>query len=196
MPDASHEPAAAAASVALANARAAVDAAAARLRASGARSEVLADFVPERRVLGLPKAARMRCLGRVWRLGSLLVAADDDATALAPLFALGRVVRAEPPARRSVVANAVAEHRAFRVAAVKGGIAPGETVDFDATPLRLDGTDWDASADASASAAPSPLVLRDGELLVRWNPAQPDALAPLGRYLAERVELFVDPPGS
>ncbi|MGX5697072.1 hypothetical protein ACWKWP_12800 [Agromyces soli] len=190
MPDASHEPAdgADAGAPALAHARTAVADAAARLAAAGARSEVLAEFVAERRVLGIPRAARMRPLGRVWRLGVLLVAADAGAAGLAPLFGLGRVVRAEPPARRSVVANAIAEHRAYRVAAVKGGIAAGETVDFDAVPLRLDG--------AGDVGGAGPVLVRDGRMLVRWSPTQPEALAPLDRYLSERVDLLLDPPGG
>jgi hypothetical protein len=213
MPDASHEPAATAA--ALAHARGAIAAAAERLRAAGARSEVLAEFVPERRVLGVRRAARMRALGRVWRLGVLLVPADGEAASIAPAFALGQVVRAEPPTRRSVVANAVAEHRALRVAAVKGGIPAGETVVFDAVPLRFaqphrfDETPRpDAPAEphplgaatGAEGAAPlpdtGPLVLQGRRVLVRWNPTQPGALAPFDRYLEERVELLVDPAGG
>jgi hypothetical protein len=37
-------------------------------------------------------------------------------------------------------------------------------------------------------------VLRDDQVLVRWSPTQPDALAPFERYLAERVELLAHPP--
>ena len=39
-----------------------------------------------------------------------------------------------------------------------------------------------------------PLVLRDDEVLVRWSPAQPDALTPLDAYLRDRVDLLVHPP--
>jgi hypothetical protein len=31
-------------------------------------------------------------------------------------------------------------------------------------------------------------------VFVRWSPAQPDALTPLERYLADRVELLVHSP--
>jgi hypothetical protein len=150
------------------------------LRSGAARDEALAAFVPERRVLGLPRAARMTAVGRVWRLGVLLLDADGR------LFATGRVVRAERPTRRSITAEAVAEQRALRAAAVKGGIHEGETVNFDAGPLDLD--------ELVRDGASGPLVLRDGEVLVRWSPAQPDALTPLDRYLADRVDLLVRPP--
>ena len=44
------------------------------------------------------------------------------------------------------------------------------------------------------TAASGPLVVRDGEVLVRWSHAQPDALMPLDRYLADRVDLLAHPP--
>lgn len=152
------------------------------LQEGGARDEALADHVPERRVLGLPRAARMTPLGRVWRLGVLLLDAHGR------IFATGRVVRAERPARRSVPANAVAEQRAYRAAAVKGGIHEGDTVNFDARAVDLD--------ELARHGASGPLVLDGGAVLVRWSPAQPDALTPFERYLADRVELLVNPPAG
>lgn len=174
----------AAGDAAFAEARAAVVAATGRLAAAGARREVLAAYEPPRRRLGLPRAARMRRLGEVWRLGSLLLDGDGR------LYAVGRVVRAEAPARRSVTANAVAEQRAYRAAAVKGGIPAGETVDFDAVPIPLDGG-------AEALPAGGPVALREGRVMVRWNPSDPGAWTPLAGYLAERAELLAQPaPGT
>ncbi|GAA1828825.1 hypothetical protein [Agromyces salentinus] len=154
--------------------------AATELEAADARRETLAEYIAERRVLGFPRAARMTPVARVWRLGVLLVAEDGG------LHGTGRVVRAERAARRSITAESVAEQRALRAAAVKGGIAEGETVDFDARPVDLD--------ELARDAASGPLVVRDGAVLVRWSPSQPDALAPFERYLAERVELLAHPP--
>jgi hypothetical protein len=156
--------------------------AATTLRATAAREEVLAEYVPERRLLGLPRAARMTPVTRVWRLGVLLLAADGR------VFETGRVVRAERPSRRSVIAEAVAEQRAYRAAAVKGGIAEGSTVNFDARPI-----DLDVVARGEASG---PLLLRDGAVLVRWNASQPDMFMPFGRYLADRVQLLASPPSG
>jgi len=154
----------------------------AALRSGAARDEVLAEFVPERRVLGLPRAARMTPVGRVWRLGVLLLDADGNA------YGTGRVVRAERQARRSITAEAVAEQRAYRAAAVKGGVAEGETVNFSATRVDL--------RELERDGASGPLVLGDGgrHVFVRWSPTQPEALSPLERYLADRVELLVRPP--
>ncbi|MFD4421225.1 hypothetical protein ACFWN7_06950 [Agromyces sp. NPDC058484] len=159
-----------------------VTAAAATLGAAAAREEAVAEFVPERRVLGVRRAARMTATGRVWRLGVLLVGADGR------LYATGRVVRAERATRRSIPANAIAEQRAFRAAAVKGGLPVGETVNFGADPIDV--------RELVRAGASGPLVLRGGVVLVRWNPTQPDALTPLDRYLADRVELLVHPPGG
>jgi hypothetical protein len=167
---------------ALARARDVLADAVTRLRVSGARDETLAEYVPERRVLGLPRAARMTPATRVWRLGVLLLDADGR------LFATGRVVRAERPVRRSVIAEAVVEQRAYRAAAVKGGAAEGSTVNFDARPIDLD--------EVARGEASGPLLLRDDAVLVRWNPSQPDALMPLDRYLIDRVELLAAPPSG
>jgi hypothetical protein len=175
-------PDAATARAAMARLRELITEAVTALRTGGARDEALADFVPERRVLGLPRAARMTPVGRVWRLGALLLDADGR------IFATGRVVRAERPARRSIPANAVAEQRAYRAAAVKGGIQEGDTVNFDARPVDLD--------ELARVGASGPLVLDGGAVFVRWSPSQPDALTPLERYLADRVELLVHSPES
>ncbi|SFR91740.1 hypothetical protein SAMN05428970_3836 [Agromyces sp. CF514] len=183
VPDAAGAPSASAGVDAAAAVGALVADAAARLSAAGARTEVLAEYEPPRRVLGIPRAARMTRIGEVWRLGVLLVSAD------ARLYATGRVVRAERAARKSITAESVAEQRALRAAAVKGGIPEGATVSFDAEPVELG-----ALAESGAPAASDPLVVRDGEVFVRWNPNSPDALAPLARYLAERVELLANPP--
>ncbi|WP_448811496.1 hypothetical protein [Agromyces bauzanensis] len=167
---------------AIARARESLTAAAAALRAAGARQETLAEFEPARRVLGLPRAARMTPVGRVWRLGVLLL---DEAGGV---FATGHVVRAERAARKSVTAESVAQQRAWRAAAVKGGIAEGETVDFDAPAVDLD--------ELGRDGASGPLVLdaARGDVLVRWSPTQPDALTPLDAYLRDRTDLLVHPP--
>ena len=175
----------AAARDAVARAASAVARAVASLSAAGARTEVLAELIPGRRVLGIPRAARMSQIGRVWRLGVLLLDAEGG------VYATGRVVRAERAARKSVTANSVAEQRAVRAAAIKGGIAEGETVDFAATSV-----DFDELGRVGASG---PLVLGgDGsgneKVLVRWSPSQPDALIGFEAYLIDRTDLLLHPP--
>ncbi|MFC9916920.1 hypothetical protein [Agromyces binzhouensis] len=173
------------AAAAAARAREAVEGAVRVLAEASARTETLAEFVAGRRVLGMPRAPRMSVVGPVWRLGVLLLDAD------ARLYSTGRVVRAERAVRRSVLADSVAEHRAYRAAAIKGGIPEGETVVFDAEPLSLE-------PDALAVGdGPLRLIPRDdGTSIVgvRWNPAFADAALPLDAYLAERVDLLVHPP--
>ena len=170
------------AAAAVERAREAVDRAVRALAEASARTETLAEYVPGRRVLGMPRAPRMSAIGPVWRLGVLLLDADGR------LYATGRVIRAERAVRKSVTAESVAEQRAYRAAAIKGGIPDGATVVFDAAPIELD-------ADAlAADAASGPLVMRGDEVLVRWSPTQPDALIPLEAYLRDRVDLIVSPP--
>ncbi|WP_173921430.1 hypothetical protein [Agromyces sp. Marseille-P2726] len=172
---------------AVSRAATAVARAVASLAGADARTETLAELVPGRRVLGIPRAARMAAIGRVWRLGVVLLDADGA------VYGTGRVIRAERPARKSITANAVAEQRALRAAAIKGGIPEGETVDFAAPPV-----DFDALAHTGASG---PLVLggdgRGGaKVLVRWSPTQPDALIGFEAYLIDRVDLLVHPPAG
>jgi hypothetical protein len=172
------------AAAAVTRARAAVGRAVQALAAASARTETLAEYVPGRRVLGMPRAPRMSAIGPVWRLGVLLLDGDGR------LYATGRVVRAERAVRKSVTAESVAEQRAYRAAAIKGGLPEGATVVFDAEPIELD-------ADALVAGATSgPLVLRGDEVLVRWSPTQSDALTPLEAYLRDRVDLIVRPPGG
>jgi hypothetical protein len=164
-------------------ARQAIAAAVVTLTQANARTEVLAEYEPERRMLGMiPRSARLRPIGRVWRLGVLVL--DDQGR----LFEAGRVVRAERPARRSITAAAVAEHRAYRAAAVKGGIAEGETVVFDARLIELD------PAALTGPGADADVQLREGVVQVRWSPTQANALVPLDRYLADRADLLAHPP--
>lgn len=154
------------------------------LAEASARTETLAEFMPGRRVLGMPRAARMRVIGEVWRLGVLLLDADGR------LYSTGRVVRAERAVRRSVLAESVAEQRAYRAAAVKGGIAEGETVVFDAAPLELE-----VEALAAGKGALALMTAPDGIVVgVRWNPSSADAMLPFEPYLAERVDLLAHPP--
>ncbi len=50
-----------------------LDAAADRLRDAGVRDEALAEYVEPRAVLGIRRDPTMRPLGRVWRVGALLL---------------------------------------------------------------------------------------------------------------------------
>jgi len=155
---------------------------AAALAGSGARDEALATLQPARRRLGITRPARLRPLGRVWRLGALLLGADGA------LYGTGDVVRAEQPARRSVVALAVAERRELQAAALRGGFPAGETVNFNAVPVDVDRL--------QRTGESGPLVTREGVAFVRWSATQPEALAELSGYLMDRAELLAHPPSG
>ncbi|THG34476.1 hypothetical protein E6C70_09445 [Glaciibacter flavus] len=159
-------------------ARQAVTDAVARLSDAGARDEALARYVGDRRTLGIRRAPRMESIGRVWRLGTLLVARDGS------VFATGALTRALPPGRPAFQSLSAEERRDYRAAAHRGRFVEGEAVNFDATPIPLDETLANASG---------PIVLRDDEPMVRWSAAS-DALVPLADYLRDRVDLLVHPP--
>ncbi len=166
---------------ALAAARALVSRTAEALAAAGARDEALAEFVAARRVLMVQRPAAMRPLGRVWRLGVLLLGRDGG------LRATGAITRAVEPGHPGHVSVSAEDRREHRAAAFRGPFAPGETVNYDTTPIPLD-------ADA-LRASPGPLLLRDGRLLVRWSASLgDDAAADFEPYLLERADLLLHPP--
>ena len=181
---------------AVAHVRSALADAAERLRAAGARTEALAEYVPARRVLFIPRPERLHRLGSVWRLGVLLLltephrgtgvgsapaAAADDLR----LYATGILTRSHEPGRTTFIAASAERRRQLGVAAFRGHFAPGASVNFDANPIPLD---------ASLVGASGPLTVQGGAAFVRWRPTDPDALTDFDAYLAERVALLVDPP--
>ena len=164
---------------AMAAVRAALGDAVRRLDAAGARDEALAEFIPRRRRLLVTREATLRPIGRVWRLGVLLV---DRASVLR---ATGSITRATEPGRPAYQSISAESRRAYRAAAQRGHFAPGETVDWDAPVIELD--------PEALTRSSGPLLLRDGRVLVRWS-AGSTATIPFDSYLSERVELLVDPP--
>lgn len=166
---------------AVAAVRALVRRTAAELAAAGARDEALAEFVPAHRVLLLDRSARMQPLGRVWRLGVVLLAADGS------LRATGGITRAVEPGHPGHMAVSVEDRREHRAAAFRGPFARGETVNYDAAPIPLEVE--------ALTTGRGPLLLRDGRVLVRWSASLgDDAAAPFAPYLVERVDLLLHPP--
>ena len=164
-------------SAALAEARSLVADATRRLTDAGARDEALARFVPARRVLLIQRAPTMEPLGRVWRLGVLLLGSEGM------LYAVGRGTRAVPPTHPNFQSISAEERRGYRAAAVRARYPEGETVNFDARPLPLDGEDVD-----------DPLVLTDAGLFVRWTHTASVSPVPFASYVEERVRLLLEPP--
>lgn len=163
---------------ALANARAALAAAAEHLATAGATPEQLASTVPAHRALGvIPRRESFRRTGVGFLLGALLV------TPSAEVYAPGRVVRASRQVLPGHQAESARARRELRQRLLDARLPEGSTVVIDSRLLPLD--------DAAAMAAErGPLVLSDDRVLVRWMPTAPDeALRPLDAYLAERVDL-------
>lgn len=156
--------------------------AAARQLATGeARDEALAVFEPARRVLLIERRARLRPLGRVWRLGVLLLQADGT------VHATGRVTRSAPPGHGAYIASSIEARREVRAAAYRGPFEPGEVINLDASSIDLD--------PAALRVAEGPLFLVGDRPLVRWSvSAGDDAARDLAPYLTERVDLLLHPP--
>lgn len=150
----------------------------ARLSAADARLEALAEWVPERKVLGLiRRGPTLRRAGEAWPLGVLLLARDGR------LFGLGTATRARPASRVGYVAESARKRDELRMLAAKAGFTAGEALHIDPVPVE---------ASALAAGSPSGPVLPgpDGVLLVRWSPAGGVDPRDLAAYLAERAELL------
>ena len=154
------------------------------LQRAGVAPEALAEFVPGgRRFLVLPKAATMRPLGQVWRLGSLLL--DTSGT----LWAAGRATRAAERGRPGYQSESREERRDVAAAALHGGYPEGTPVNFDARQLPLD------EAAVRALATEEPIGWAADEIRVRWRAGAPiDGAPTLEGYLRERAELLIHPP--
>lgn len=157
-------------------ARACLDEAVQALHAGHVADEALARWVQPKRVLGVARPPALKPLGRVWRLGVLLLGHDGA------LYGTGINTRVTEPGRPQNLHLAVEERRAYREAALKAGYAIGEVVNHDVTPINL----------ATIQDATGPVVIDGNVLCVRWSPA--GGLVPFEDYVAERVELALHPP--
>jgi hypothetical protein len=144
----------------------------------GALQERLGELVPERRVLGIARPARITPWGRAWHLGVLLIGENGE------VFETGEIVRARTEARRGYTAESQRKRAALAAAARRGGFAEGEVVHIGWRELDLAAVD--------RGEASGPLAVRDGEVVVRWS--HTGGVVPLAGYLDERIELLRHPP--
>lgn len=151
----------------------------ARARLAAAPREALGELVEPRRVLGLARAPRIVPRGSAWHFGVLLL--TDDA-----VLATGEIVRARQEAIRGYTAESQRRRAELAAAARRGGFPEGAVVHIRWRMLDLAGIGRDTASD--------PLVIREGVPLVRWSAA--GGYVPLEAYLAERVELLLDPPAG
>jgi len=124
----------------------------------------------------------MRPLGRVWRVGALLIGSSPETDG--GVWATGSITRVTEPGRSQYQSVSAEVRRAYRAAAAKGHFAAGETVNHGAVPIPVDET---------LVAADGVLFIADDVPSVRWSPTA-GAAVPLADYLADRVGLLVDPP--
>ncbi|WP_144714716.1 hypothetical protein [Curtobacterium pusillum] len=163
-------------------ARALLDDAARTLRAADVPDEGLGEYVEPKAVLGIRRDPTIRSLGRVWRVGALLIGSTAETGGR--VWATGRITRVTEAGRSQFVSVSAEVRRAYRAAAAKGHFEPGDTVNHGAVPIALD---------ESLDGADGVLFVADDVPLVRWSQAA-GAAVPLDAYLADRVGLLVDPP--
>ena len=163
----------------------------ARLIAAEVAPEEFAEYLPERRKFLITRAARMRPMGQVWRLGTLLLRADNPPPGEPLLYAAGSVTRAAERGRPNNTSVSREERREIAAAALRGGYPEGTSVNYAAAALPL--TDEGVAAWTADSSLP--LGVADGELRVRWRAGAGLEGAPvLATYLSERLEFLVNPP--
>lgn len=161
---------------------------AARLAAEGVEPEHLAELEPARKVLLWTRPARMRAGGRVWRIGPLLLGADGA------LFAAGRATRAAERGRPGYQSVSREARRELAAAALRGGFASGDPVNYDALALPIADPAALRALAADPAVAELPLGLADGEVRVRWRAGAPLAGAQtLAAFLTERAALIRSP---
>ncbi|BAJ73977.1 glutaminase [Microbacterium testaceum StLB037] len=146
-----------------------------RARLADAPRERLGELQEGRRVLGIPRPARIVPRGTAWHLGVLLLTEEA-------VLATGGIVRSRAEVRRGFAAESQRRRAELSAAAARGGVPEGETVHIDWHPIDL----------STLDERSAPLAVRGGETLVRWSAA--GGFMPLARYLDERVELLRHPP--
>lgn len=165
---------------AVARAAAACSSAAAWLASAGVPSEALAEYVPARRKLLVTRKPTMQPLGRVWRIGTLLLAEDGR------LFAHGRSTRAAERGRPGYQSLSREERREIAAAALRGGFAEGEPVNFEAVPLGFAPDPGPADDDPAL-----PIGYADGDFRVRWRAGAPlEGAPPLATFFTDRLPLL------
>jgi hypothetical protein len=148
------------------------------LKAAGAPDETLGEFLPARGFGPFATAEKFRVVGRVWRLGVLLLDRDGR------LYATGEITRAIEPGRAAVNRSPDGERRrALRLAAARSGLPRGEVVNFGYRAL-----DTSAATVAGSEDASRPLSSHGGSIVVELEPG---VVADLDGYLAERCALLV-----
>jgi hypothetical protein len=151
----------------------------ARSRLADWPREALGESPAARRILGIPRSARIVRRGSAWHLGVLLLTDDG-------VLATGDIIRAQRPAPRGFTAESQRHRAELRAAAFRGGFAEGETVHIGWEVLDLDAV--------RRGAVSGPLAVVDGIASVRWSAAA--GYVPLEGYLADRIDLLRNPPGA
>ncbi|KZX22439.1 hypothetical protein [Rathayibacter tanaceti] len=149
----------------------------AELSARGVADQALAELRTPRPVLGFRRKPVMAPVARAWRLGVVLLGHDGE------LAATGSVTRAVAPLHANNQSESQEARREIRRAAFDGPFREGEIVNYGWRRLATDA--------AALERGQEPLVLRGGDVLVRWAAGLGDqGLMPLRRYLADRLDLL------
>jgi len=122
-------------------------------------------IVHPKRMLGIPRSARIEPVARAWPLGVVLLGESE-------VWETGEIVRAHEEMPRGFTSENQRRRAELAVAARRGGFAEGETVHVG----------WQPLGDA---------LIPGDEPMIRWS-VRADPM-PLARYLDERIELLLHP---
>lgn len=145
--------------------------------------EQLGDYIEPRKTFGIQRRAKMMKFGEVWRLGIFLVGTDGT------LFKAGDTIRSEDTFHTGHNSAYKVERRVYADAAFRAGYPAGTVVNFNSTRLNLDVD--------SLTTPEGPLFIRGPHAFVRWRSgASDDEAVPFRDYMAERLELVLNPPAG
>lgn len=157
--------------------------ASARVRLDDARVplERHARVVTPKRILGIPRQARLELDVPVWPLGQLLLGEDGS------LFAAGYTVTPREDRPIGYTSERQRARDKLRTMASRAGIPLGSAVHIDPQLL------WGSGEVSGTVAGP---LIEDGEALaVRWSTMPGAAVRPLAEYLEEHIELLIQQRG-
>ena len=153
-----------------------------RLDDAGVPLDRHARVVTPKRILGIPRRARLELDVPVWPLGQLLLGDDES------LFAAGDTVTPREDRPIGYTSERQRARDELRTMASRAGIPIGSAVHIDPQLLRRPG-------EPSLTVA-GPLVEDGGALAVRWSTMPGAAPRSLADYLEERIELLIQQRGT
>ena len=141
----------------------------------------LADYLPPRRVWGIPRGPKMIPRTEGWHLGVLLIDIEGN------IYKAGESTLVEDLPHTNHNSPYRAERRQYSDAAFRAGFPVGSVVYFDVELVSLDAEDL--------ASSPGVIFTSGEHAYVRWRAgARNEDSVLFSDYISERIELLINPP--